>query len=38
MRILDKRDIGILVVDDDKQLADILMENLTKLGYRAFAA
>ena len=37
MRI-DKEEANILVVDDDKQLADILTEYLNTLGYQAVAA
>ncbi len=32
------QDAKILVVDDDRQLADNLVEYLTKLGYQATAA
>ena len=35
---LDKREARILVVDDDKHLADNLVEYLLKLGYQATAA
>ncbi|NVM22531.1 MAG: response regulator [Desulfobacterales bacterium] len=34
----DKQDAGILVVDDDKALADSLVEYLSDLGYSAQAA
>ena len=34
----DKRDARILVVDDDKELADILVEYLSNLGYLTKAA
>mgnify|MGYP003681940521 CR=1 FL=1 len=35
---IDKEEANILVVDDDKQLADILTEYLNTLGYQAVAA
>ncbi len=35
---LDKKDAKILVVDDDRHLADNLVEYLSKLGYQAVAA
>jgi DNA-binding NtrC family response regulator len=35
---LEKKDAKILVVDDDKHLADNLVEYLAKLGYQAVAA
>ena len=36
--IIDKQDVRILVVDDDKELADVLVESLSDLGYSAAAA
>ena len=36
--IIDKQDVRILVVDDDKELADGLVESLSDLGYSAAAA
>ncbi len=36
--IIDKQDVRILVVDDDKELADGLVESLSDLGYLAEAA
>ena len=36
--IIDKQDVRILVVDDDKELADVLVESLSDLGYLAEAA
>jgi two-component system response regulator PilR (NtrC family) len=38
MMLSSKKDVKILVVDDDRQLADVLADYLTKLGYRAIAA
>ena len=38
MTLSHKKDANILVVDDDKELADNLVEYLTKLGFRAKAA
>ena len=38
MTLSHKKDANILVVDDDKNLADNLVEYLTKLGFRAKAA
>ena len=35
---LGKKEARILVVDDDRQVADILLEYLTKFGYQASAA
>jgi DNA-binding NtrC family response regulator len=35
---IDKQDVKILVVDDDKELADGLVESLSDLGYSAAAA
>ena len=35
---IDKQDVRILVVDDDKELADGLVESLSNLGYSAKAA
>jgi DNA-binding NtrC family response regulator len=35
---IEKRDARILVVDDDRHLADNLVEYLVKLGYQAVAA
>jgi DNA-binding NtrC family response regulator len=35
---IDKQDVRILVVDDDKELADGLVESLSDLGYSAAAA
>ena len=35
---IDKQDVKILVVDDDKELADGLVESLSQLGYQAAAA
>ncbi|MCK4389504.1 MAG: response regulator [Desulfobacterales bacterium] len=36
--VFDKRDARILVVDDDKEFADLLVEHLLSLGYWARAA
>ena len=36
--LFNKKEARILVVDDDKELADNLVEYLTKLGFRAKAA
>lgn len=38
MDLKAEKDMRILVVDDDKDLADMLVEFLTKLGYQAAAA
>jgi len=38
MSFFQEEDIHILVVDDDRQTADILVEQLKRLGYRATAA
>jgi len=38
MVLFNKKEAKILVVDDDKQLADDLVEYLTRLGYQAAAA
>lgn len=35
---IDRQDVKILVVDDDKELADGLVESLSDLGYSAAAA
>ncbi len=35
--LTSKKDAKILVVDDDRQLADVLAEFLTRLGYQAVA-
>ena len=36
--LFNKKEVKILVVDDDKQLADMLVSYLSKLGYQAVAA
>ncbi len=38
MGIKAKKSVGVLVVDDDKQVADILVEWLSRKGYQATAA
>ncbi len=38
MKFFQKENVNILVVDDDKGLADILVEYLSQLGYSATAA
>lgn len=35
---MNKKEANILVVDDDRQLADNLVEYLSKLGYQTIAA
>lgn len=38
MTSIQNDDARILVVDDDRELADILVDYLSKLGYQAVAA
>jgi len=35
---IDRQDARILVVDDDRELANVLVESLSNLGYSAAAA